>query len=126
MRTLQLRMAPTLQSRSSRFLAEDNIHRHRTSWLLNCAPTSKSIVDSSSGQQLGISTFFSEAPNPPLPPSYLVLSLSVLFHPSIFPHIHPLIHPSIHTFTHHPSIHPFIHPSIHPSIHPPIHPGTDG
>jgi len=64
---------------------------------------------------LGTSTFFSIAPHQPLLPSYLVFSLSVLFHPSIFPPIHPPIHPFIHTSTHHPSIHPSTHPPTHSS-----------
>ena len=48
-------------------LAEDNILRHRTSWLLHCAPSSETIADSlsSNGQLtfLGMSTFFSIAPH---------------------------------------------------------------
>ena len=62
---------------------------------------------------LGISTFFSIAPPPPLPPSYLVFSLSILFHPSIISPIHPPTHSSIH-----PHIHtPFVHPPTLPFIH---------
>src|SRR6218665_3559954 len=118
MRTLQLRMAPTLQSRpimlSSGVLAEASVLRKIIFFdigLLGCLtalPPAETIADSSSGQQLGISTFFSIAQHPPLPPSYLVFSLSVLFHPSIFLPTHPPTHSSIHTSTHHPSIHPFI------------------
>src|SRR6218665_1857962 len=51
---------------------------------------------------LGVSTFFSIAPHPPLPPSYLVFPLSFLFHPSTLPSC------------------PFIHPPTNPSIHPSI------
>src|SRR6218665_3785572 len=113
--TLQLRMAPTLQSRPiccrlefwrSLRIAGDNVHRHRISWLLNCAPSSETIANSSSDQQLGISTFFSIAPHPP----FLLLIWSSRS-PSYF--IHPLSHPPIN-----PPIHPHIYtPSIQPSTH---------
>jgi len=52
---------------------------------------------------LGISTFFSIAPYPPLSPSYLVFSLFFLFHPFSHPSTHPFIHPSTHLHTIHPS-----------------------
>jgi len=100
------RVSVVWSSRGVFGLAEDNIHWHRASWLPNCASSSETIADCSSGQQLGISTFFSIAPHPPLPPSYLVFLHSVLFHPSIS---HPSTHSSIYTSTNiHPSTHSFI------------------
>jgi len=54
---------------------------------------------------LGICTFFSIAPHPPLPRSFLSGLLALLLIPSIHFPTHPPIHPSIHTSTHHPPIH---------------------
>jgi len=145
MRTLQLRMAPTLQSRPRPICCRLEFWRSLRSitfidighlGCLTALPPQKPLPTvwvprMVSWHFLGMSTFFSIAPHSPLPRSYLVFSLSFLFHQSI----HPSIHPSAHTSTHpsilppthspiHPSIHPAIHQSIHPSTHPHTHPHT--
>src|SRR6218665_1783876 len=102
---------------SLRSIAEDNVHRHRTSWLLNCASSSETIADSlSSSAQLTFSEHFHVLLDSITSTisSFLSGLLALLLIPFIyFPPIHPPIHPSIH-------------PHIYtPSIHPPINPGTD-
>src|SRR6218665_2165190 len=93
-------------------LVEDNVHRHRTSWLFNCALSSETIAETlSSSGQLTFSEHFHillDSTISTTSPSYLVFSLSFLFHPSIFPPIYPFIPQSTHLYTIHPSIHPFI------------------
>src|SRR6218665_2412840 len=98
----------------------DNIHRHRTSWLLNCAPSSPSSETianslSSPNGQLTFSglvhvllecTSFTTS-------SFLSGLLTLLLIPSIYPPINPSIHSHIH-----PPILPPTHSLTHPSIHP--------
>src|SRR6218665_2948796 len=109
---------------SSVVLAEssvDNVHRHRTSWLLNCPSSSETISDSLSSPNCQL-TFSGhvhvllDCIHSSLPRSYLVFSLSFLFHQSIPPSIHPP--PPTPTY---PSIHPPTHPSIRQSTHPLTH-----
>src|SRR6218665_3450803 len=91
--------------------------RHRTSWLLNCAPSSETIADSlSSSGQLTFSGHFHVLldSTTSTTSSFLSYLLALLLIPSIHFPTHPPTHSSIHTSTH------------HPFIHPPIHPGTDG
>src|SRR6218665_1217083 len=139
MRTLQLRTAPTLLEYGlnmllSGVLAEssvDNVHRHRTAWLLNCAPSSETIADSLSSPN-GQLTFSGHAHvlldcTSFTTSSFLSGLLTLLLIPSIYPPINPSIRSHIHPPTHspiHPSIHPAIHQSIHPSTHPHTHPHT--
>src|SRR6218665_600583 len=128
MRTLQLRMAPTLQSRPiimllSGVLAEssvDNVHRHRTSWLLNCSPCSETIADSLSSPngQLTFSQHFHVLLDYTsfTTSSFLSGLLTLLLIPSLYPPINPSIRSHIPPPTH-TSTPPLTHPSIHPSIH---------
>src|SRR6218665_3928111 len=127
-------MAPTLQSRAGLYavvwssggvfgLAEDNVHRHRTSWLLNCAPSSETIADSLSSPngQLTFSghvhvlldyTSFTTS-------SFLSGLLTLLLIPSNYPPINPSIHSHIH-----PLIHTSTHPLTHITPPPPPPPPT--
>src|SRR6218665_3023214 len=126
-------MAPALQSRPimllSGVLAEssvDNVHRHRTSWLLNCALSSETDSLSSPYGQLTFSghvhvlldcTSFTTS-------SFLSGLLTLLLIPSIYPPINPSIHSHIHPPIH-TSTQSLTHPSIHPLTHipPPTHVG---
>src|SRR6218665_3055178 len=116
-------MAPTLQSRAGLYavvwgsggvfgLAEDNVHRHRTSSLLNCALSSETIADSLSSPngQLTFSghvhvlldcTSFTTS-------SFLSGLLTLLLIPSIHPPSHSPIHPS--------------NPPTHSPTYPPTYP----
>src|SRR6218665_3773434 len=95
--------------------------RHRTSWLLNCAPSSETITNSlSSSGQLTFSGHFHVLLDSTT--STTSSFLSGLLALRLIPSFHFPTHPPTHS-----SIHPHIYtPSIHPSIHPRIHPGTDG
>src|SRR6218665_3636942 len=114
-------------------IAEDNVHRHRTSWLLNFAPSSETIANSvSSSGQLTFSGHFHGLldSTTSTTSSFLSALLALLLTPSIHFITHPPTHSSIHSHIYTSSIHPPTHSSIHPhithhsSIHQPIHPGT--
>src|SRR6218665_2874876 len=115
---------------SSGVLAEssvDYVHRHRTSWLLYCAPSSETIADSLSSPngQLTFSGHVHVLLRLHLIHHFLVLiwsSHSLFYSIKLSTHqsIHSHIHPPIDTSTHSP-IHPSIHQSTHPLTHIPTH-----